>query len=65
VLLPKCRQALGLESANEEAPHRRFKMSESKVIYEFRKNAGQKIVCQFTEFKGRKWPGPGQRREWK
>jgi hypothetical protein len=27
-------------------------MSEEKVIHEFSKGPGQKIVCQFTEFKG-------------
>jgi hypothetical protein len=34
--------------------HRRFKMNESKVIYEFRKSTGQKVVCQFREYKRNK-----------
>jgi hypothetical protein len=29
-------------------------MNEEKVIHEFQKGPGEKIICQFTQFKGKK-----------
>jgi hypothetical protein len=29
-------------------------MNESKMIYEFQKNSGEKVVVQFTEYKGKR-----------
>jgi hypothetical protein len=29
-------------------------MSKEKIIHEFQKGPGEKVICQFTEFKGKK-----------
>jgi hypothetical protein len=34
--------------------HRRFKMSEEKIICQFKKNANETVMVKFTQFKGKR-----------
>jgi hypothetical protein len=43
------RKLLNLKKIKKET-----QMDKEKVIHEFAKSAGQKVVCQFTKFKGKK-----------